>query len=526
MEAIKALLKQIATFWEGKDTRFRRNAIIIASAALLVVIVMSVIFNQVPYAQLYSGLDAADSTAVLAALDTQKVPYRVSGDAILVPAKDADSLRMSLSTEVKNGFNLDILQQGQGLGLTESDKQDYRRYQIQVHLQNDIKTLKGVKDAKVILTMPTEGVLVLDSSRQEATAGIILTLDDGVVLSAEQAKTIALHVKNGVQGLKLENISIMDSNMQNLDFTQTEELGATAKDRFALQEDVRTKLRKQVMDLLRPVFGLGRVEAQVSVTLDFDSKTVDSVKFEPSVDNKNGIVVSIDKLREQIVNGNSDGGQPGTATNTGTGTTTYPVVNVDNGTYEKNAEKINYEINSIKEHLEKEKGAIKSLSVAVVIDNANMKDDYTDTVKSLVAQAVGVSGDYISVAYLPMAGSKAFDDTLSKDAEMAASVIKNGQNNFYIILGAIVLVLLVAMVLAFSVRKAKSKPALVPQAALAASEADLGEDVQPIEEEDNGLGDIKIIKESGAKEQIGKLIDRNPELVANLLRSWLADEQE
>lgn len=522
MEAIKALLKQITAFWEGKDKKFRRNVIIIASVVVAAIIISSILLNQVPYAVLYSGLEAEDSTAVLEALKEQKVAYRVSGDTILVPASEADSLRLSLSTEVKNGFNLDILKQGQGLGMTESDKQDYRRYQIQSDIRSSILTFKGVKDARVAITMPTESVLVIDNSSRAATAGVILTMESGMQLTAAQVNAIAQFVKNAVPGLSMDNISIMDSNMQNMDVSGTEDTTPSASDRYALQYDVQSKLRKQIMALLQPVFGIGSVEAQVNVTLGFDERTVDTVKFEPVVDSKNGIVVSIDKLREQIVNGTSTSGQPGTDANTGTGTTTYPVVNVDNGTYEKNAEKINYEINSIKEHLIEEKGAIKSLSVSVVIDNTDSKEDYTENVKNLVATAVGVDKSLISVEYLPMQGNVALTEAFAKDAEAQAASQKLQDMMPLIIAGGVLLLLVVGMMLLFGGRKSKANAAMAQQAAYLSAEAAASGELQQTDEQ---LDAIRIVKESGTKEQIGKLIKDNPELVANLLRSWLAEEE-
>lgn len=529
MEAIKALLAQITAFWASKDKRFKRNAIIIASSVLAVVIIVSVLLNQVDYATLYTGLDAADSAAVMKSLTDQKVLYKVSGTSILVPAKDADRLRLTLSTQVKNGFSLDILNQGNGLGMTEADKQQYRKYQLQLDIQNAIKTCEGVNDARVALTIPDDSPLVITANRQEATAGVILFLNSGVELSQDQIKAIASFVKNSVTGLKLENISMMDSTMRNLDITSSDDTDISTKDQFKLQDEVRTQFRKQVMNLLQPVFGLGRVEAEVNVELNFDSKTTDTVKFEPVVGDS-GIVVSIDKLREQIVNGSAPGasGQPGTTTNTGT--TTYPVVSVENGTYQKNADTINYEISSTKDHLEAAKGSIKNLSVSVVVDNTGLKEDYTANVKSLVATALGVSQDLVSVAFLPMLGTQAISDELAKSASLAQAQQKAQQNQFYIIVGAVLLVLLLPILLVFAGKRSKAKAELALQrAALLGPEPVASPQEESMEEQDqtdDGLAAIRIVNDSSAKDQIGKLIERNPELVANLLRTWLADEEE
>lgn len=524
MDAIKALLKQVTTYWSGKDKNFKRNVIIIACALVAVIITVSVLLNHVEYAILYSGLDTQDSAAVISALNSQNVPSIVEGSTIKVPAKDADRLRITLATEITNGFNLDILSQGQGLGVTESQSQEYLRYQIQSDLQNSLRTLKGIKEAKVVLTMPTDSGLVIDQNKRDATAGVILTLDNGYEITNAQAKGIAEFVQKGVPGLKMDNISLMDNYSHILDFSGSDD-SASSSDHYTLQQNVQSNLRKQVMALLLPIFGMGRVEAEVNATLDFDDKITDSTSYTPVVNDKDGVIVSYQKLKEQIVNGSSAGGQPGTASNTGTGTgtTSYPAVNVDNGTYEKNEDTVNYEVNQVKQHLEQAKGAIKSLTVSVVIDKTDLKEDLSENVKNLVMNAVGASKDSISVEYMTMQGTQDLQAAAASDAAKQAEAAKAQQSMPLIIAGAVALVLIVGMVLLFASKRSRKKAETTQQTAMYTAQAETAEEMQQAED---GLDAIKIVKDNSAKEQIGKLIEKNPELVANLLRSWLADDQE
>jgi flagellar M-ring protein FliF len=522
MDAIKALLKQVTAYWTGKDKRFRRNVIIIACVLVAVIIFASVLLNHVDYAILYSGLDAQDSAAIISALADQKEPCKVDGSTISVPAADADKLRITLSSQISNGFNLDILNQGTGLGVTESQRQDYLRYQIQSDLQNSLRTLKGIKDAKVVLTMPTDSVLALDDNRQDATAGVILTLDSGYSLTSTQMKGIAEFVQKAVPGLKLDNISLMDSNSQILDFSGTDD-SANASDRYALQANVEASLRKQVMALLMPIFGMGRVEAEVNVALDFDDRIVDTVTYSPVVNDRDGVIRSYQKLKEQIVNGSSAGGQPGTASNTGTAADSYPAVNVDNGTYEKNEDTVNYEVNQVNDHLQKEKGAIKTLSVSVVIDSTGLKDDFSDNVKNLVKNAVGATLENISVEYMPMKASQDQSAAAANDTARQAAQANAQQDLPFIVIGAVMLAVIAAMLLLLLGRRSRIKAAAGQQAAVPSEPMTEAEELEQMEQE---LETIKIVKDNSAKEQIGKLIENNPELVANLLRSWLADDQE
>ncbi len=521
METIKNLWKQIAAYWTGKDKGFQRAVIVAASVTLVAIVVATLLLTHTSYAVLYTDLDDADAGDVMTVLEEKGVDAKVEADTILVPAEEVDRLRMELASEgyPKNSFSLDILSQGQGLTSTESDKQDYRRYQIQYNLQNTIKQFSGVADAQVMLTIPEDSSLVIESNKQNATAAILLTLDGKDKLSDENVQAIINFVQKSVPGLTAENISIVDNNMNVLDVSEAGETDTS--DHYALQQSVQDRLQQQVMALLMPIFGVGKVQSQVAVTLDFDAHTTDTVKFEPSVDGKDGIVKSIETLREDIVNGAASSDTAGTDSNTGT--TTYPVVSTDNGTYAKNTEKISYEINSIKEHIEKEKGAIKNLSVAVAIDSTDATEDYTDTVTKLVANTVGVDSQYVTVQYIPMSGVASANEAAAEAQAAQQSAVLAQHIRDYVVIGVVAGLILAAMLLLF--RALRPRPAVVLAEGPMGGMPEEGEEFLEELSEEEAAEAINLVKDSETRNQLGKFIETNPELAANLLRSWLSDEE-
>ena len=519
MDAIRTLLKQMQDFWAARDKAFKRIFIVSLSVVLVAIVAAGILLNHTTYAVLFADLADADAGQVMSVLEEQNVDAKVQGNAILVPASEVDKLRMELASEgyPKNNFSLDILSQGQGLTSTESDKEDYRKYQLQYNLQNMIKQFSGVADAQVMLTIPQQSSLVIQSNKQDATAAILLTLKDGVEgISQDNINAIYSFVQRSVPGLTPQNISIVDSNMNVLSLPDEQDGTAAVDDHMALQKSTQDKLQQQVMALLMPIFGMGKVQAQVAVTLDFDKHTTDSEKFEPSVNNKDGVIVSIDKLRESIVNG--DVGNVETGTDTNTGTAEYPVVNTDNGTYEKNTEKINYEINTIKDHLEAAQGTVKNLTVSVAIDNTGAADDYTDIVTDLVAGTVGTDKSNVTVRYIPMSGTTSLTDAMKSQQDAAASAAKSALIRNYVILGVVAALILIAMLLIY--RLLHPKPIAVPAEA-GAMEGTEFLDGMEVDREADELG---VLKDSETRAQLGKFIETNPELAANLLRSWLSEE--
>ncbi len=540
----KDIADQITEFWSSKDKNFKRNLIIISAILVVSIVTLAVFISSTEYAVLYTNLDLQDAGNILETLGEMKVRAKAGENGtIMVPKDKVDGLRMDLATKgyPRNGFDLDIIKMGSGIGVTEEDKRIYRQYQLQQHIQNAIKTIEGVADARVLITLPVESSFVLSDDMRDATAAILLTKQADRELSSKNIRAIAEFVQKSVPGLKPDNISIIDSNMNILSFNANDD-SSDFTDRYALQCSVEDRLEKQIMDLLQPIFGLGKAYSKVSVKLNFDERTIDSEKFEPPANGTEGIIVSIDRLREDIRKdsgssagtasdsgsdtGADTGADAGTDTGTDTGAYSYPVMSADDSVYFKNAETINYEVNSIKEHIVEEKGHIENLSVSVIIDSSNRKGDYSDSVKNLVAAAVGVSEESVAVEYLPLAGNAIIDNVVKSQNATAEKVRQAEQLNYYIRIGVILLIIIVAIFFMFRTfagkknngrDKNKNKnnshgitPAELAIEAIAA----------------NTAGSVLEMKENDKKDKIGELINSNPELVANILRNWLSEEKE
>lgn len=521
MDAIRKLFGQINGFWSGKSKTFQRNVIIGAVAAVAVIAILSAVLTHVDYVPLYNNLTSEDSGQLLSTLESMGVSARVSGTSVEVPSDQRDRLRMELVDQgfPKNSKNLDIVSQGQGIMMTDKDKQVYVKAQLEQDIRNALKTATGIKDAYVNLTMAENTNSVLSDNKTDARASVVLTLDGGE-LTAEQIKAVYQLVQKSVANLSMDNISIVDSNMNVLQYNTGDDSTAGTSDHLTLQKSVQTELQKKVQALLEPLLGAGKVTSQVHVTLDFEDRTTDTEQFSPPAGLNEGLVRSMEKTKETIKNGTAAGA---TGTTPNTGTTTYPTITNDGGNYSKDDQKINYELNTIKEHIVKEKGTVKELSVSVIIDNTDLKTDLTDDVKSLVVTAIGAQADNVTVKSLPMAGSAAVQTMVNTANEQAAAALKAQQMRYYIAIGAIAALILVAMLLIFRNR------AMARKAEMAAAQALVDVAQREADQEQMDLeaaSAISLVGDSGTKMQIGKFIESNPELVTNLLRSWLADDQE
>lgn len=522
--------KGMRSSWKALGAGKQRLVIVICAAIFIIAGFSIWMLNMTRYGILYTNLSANEAGQILARLDESGIPAKVDGsDTILVDVNRIDKVRMELAAEglPRNELNLNILEKGSGFGITEDDKKVYRRYQLQQDLQNAIKTFSSVSNAVVSLTLPEKSVFLIEDQSSKASAAVLLTLKPGTSLSEGNVHAIAELVRNSVPDIQDDSISIIDNNMNVLNARGGGD-EAIAADHQRMQAEVSDRLQRQILNLLQPVFGIGKVLTEVNVTLDFDESSVESIRFEPSEGSSDGIVASIDSLRETAFGNQGASGVPGTGEN-GSSVTYESGDDEENRAYDKSSESIVYEINTIKEYLVKSKGAVKSMSVSVLLDNRDgAATEYRDTVRNLVSSAIGVSADTITVETLPFNGSALLDDSLEDYNRINDKAVQWERTRFFLILGAIVIVLMTAMFLLVRTLRGGSAherdvleelPAGTTQAALRAFSSKALELAPGRLEIENPHSEVEE-----EKRVIEQYIDTNPELVANILRTWLTEE--
>ncbi len=594
---LKNTFKKIAERFKSLTKGQKTRLIVLVALVAAIVVAASVLLNQKSYDVLYSGMDTADAGEVLSMLTEMGVDAKTQGsDTILVESSRADSIRMQLAADgyPKSGYNFDIFKQASGLGATDMEKRVYYQFQLQSNIRDAILTIAKVKDAVVTLSIPEDNTFVLNTDETPTTAGVILTLKEDETLTNAEARSIAEIIAKSVSGLALENVRIIDSDMNLYDLNKNDDDFANVGDQLALQKAVQLSLKEQVVNLLSPIFGDKGILAEVNVTLNFDNETSESVVFQPPVEgSEEGLAVSMQELAETVKGEAAAGEVAGTESN-GAGTTTYPSVDADeDSVYSKVTREANYELNETKTQIEKAKGRISGLSVSVILDSSTIEEDYTENVRNLVATAIGVDIERITVDRLPFLqlDSSSSDVSAALDAQRQLLEAANQAQllKSLITAGTVIIVFLLLLAAirtltkpARSVKeieapeyageyvdepvyydesdedlgeteeltgatvdyaigeenelppvagkrkgrlskKAAAEQAALEQAALEQAALEAAQVAQAAEEE-LIIPEIEIKKDTNLK-QLENFIDKNPESVALLLRSWLSDER-
>lgn len=514
-KASKDFFNKVLVSLKNLDKSKKRLLFILSATLIIIITVSTVLLSRKSYTVLYTNMDPQEAGEVMARLDEMGVDAKASGeDTILVDSGKADSVRMQLAAEgyPSSGLNYDIFKQASGLGTTDLEKQVYLQLQLQENLRKTLRQLEKVDDAVVNLNLSKDSPFVLSDDEKPATAAVMLKLKAGKTLKQEEVRAIAELVSKSISGLSIDNVRIIDTNM-NLYRIQDDTEQPNIGSQYEFAQSVREQLQSQVLNLLTPVFGEGRILAQVNVVLDFDKKVTESVKFEPPVEGSNeGLVVSVRELVERIYGEN--GGTVGVDPNTGA--PTYPDLTDEDSIYYKMTKEANYELNETRTRIEQAQGKIEKLSVSVILDSAKVEGDYSENVKKLISTAVGVDNEYITVDMLPFSagGDTDSEDVFNKQKSLLDSMHAAELTKLIILAGAAVAVLLLLVIM---VKTLRSRPAMQT----AGVKVDLMADEVIVPDEKK---EIPITKEDTNLSQLEKYIDMSPQSVAQLLRNWLTDE--
>jgi flagellar M-ring protein FliF len=408
------------------------------------VVVIAALFGAFVYLQppatvpLYTNLAEGDAAAIVAKLKEFKAQYTITdgGQTIRVPFEQAADLRLQLaSAGLPSGTGVGVVGMEvfdrTNLGITDfAQRLNYQRG-LEGELMRTIGRISAVDQARVHLVLPQERLFA--AQQRDASASVVIKTKSGAKLADDQVTSIKFLVSKAVEGLKAENVAVVDSNGNTLGKADTSEIAANkqASARLDVQHSREAEIERKVQALLDQALGKGRAVVKATVALDWDTVAQTVETYSPS--QLQPQTRSQKDSRESFAGTGPDaqaaGGVPGTQTNipsfqqgggyTGGG---------GNSSYQKSEVTTNYEVSSDKRAITRAAGEIKSVGIAVMVDQA-VQNIQAEQLTQAVSAAVGLQtarGDQIAVVTVP------FDTTLAKELEAQAA---QAQQNDYIQMG-------------------------------------------------------------------------------------------
>lgn len=371
MAGENSLTSQFQRAFESMTSTQKAVVAAILVAVLLSLAGLGVWFSQESMGTLFSNLPPTDANRIVEELKKQNIAFDLSQDqrTIQVPASRVGELRLK--------FAGDGLPKGEGIGfeklespsLTTTDftqKVMYRRA-----MEGELaRTLKGglsalIADATVHITAANDSPFVTE--KEDAKASVLLRLKGSKMLPEENTQAIVNLLAASVEGLKPENVVVIDQNSRILSRTGRDPMAGATDSQKKAQREVEDHLVRKVTELLEPVVGLGKVRATANVELDFDKVKINEEKFDP----QSQVERSVQQQEEKVTKRDAGSGVPGTASNVAPGAAGGLGAGVIENSEKKNVT-TNYDISKTIQSTEKAPGTIKRLSLAVIVDHATL----------------------------------------------------------------------------------------------------------------------------------------------------------
>lgn len=357
---------------------------------------------------LFAGLDAQNAGEVVAALDRMNVEYKVDGAAIYVPSTARDKARMALAAEglpARGQAGYELLDNLSGFSTT-SDMFDATYWRAKEgELARTILATPGVRSARVHIGVAQQGAF----SRNSTPPTAAVTVTTGATrLDAAQANAVRFLVASAVPGLKPEQVAVIDSD-RGVILSPGDPNSDGAMEENAL--DREKKMEAAIVNLLEARVGPGNARAEVTLDLDMDKQVVSEKVVSPD-----GRVIASRETTEVTDSSQGTRGKNVTVASNLPEGDAGASGDKQSAQRTETTETVTYDVSETTRQIEKKPGAVRKLSVAVLVnqiaappakegDKPQLRtEEEIRTLKALVANAVGFDekrGDTLTIEALP-----------------------------------------------------------------------------------------------------------------------------
>jgi len=278
------LLQKIGAIWQ--NVSLVQRALLIAVVLTLIIVggLLTHWARRPDMRLLYQELAPEEASKITEKIGEKGIPYelRNGGTSVYVPKEKVYQLRLDMAKE-----GLPAGQQGgyrifddEKIGVSPFVQNVNLKRALQEELAKSIQMINGVVHARVHIVSNKQALF--SSEAGNTTASVVLRLRPGYRLSSTNIAAITHLVSGSVEGLKAENVTVIDSEgrLLSTDSDQTMASGAgTVQD---YKERVEQNLANKVEDMLTTALGPGRAIVKVSAVVDMTSINLVTEIYDPT----------------------------------------------------------------------------------------------------------------------------------------------------------------------------------------------------------------------------------------------------
>lgn len=537
-------MQQITKLWHSLTLRNR--VVVLGSAALMfwAVLALARMASAPNLTLLYAGLESGAAGEIVGTLEQLGVIYEVRSNSIFVESTRRDELRMTLAGEglPRSGTRgYELLDGLSGFGTTSQmfDATYWRAKEGE--LARTIVSHPAIAAARVHIASTGSNPFQRDIQK---SASISITTS-GAEISPKHARALQFLVASAVSGLSPNEVSIIDSEGRLINGTE-ESKANSADDRAEI-------LRLRAERLLEARVGHGNAVVEVALETITQTESTRERRFDP----EGRVAISTDT--EERANTSSDPRSDVTvASNLPDGNAATSGTSESENT--ETRERVNYEVSSTEREIIQQPGAIKRMTVAILINSLTTLDangapkfaprpeEELAALRDLVASAVGLDetrGDAVTIRTLQ------FEPAAPDGTLVQASLLDRLAIDIMTLVQSLALAIVALILGLFVLRPILSRPVSTISPPLVASDrlspasvsalTPLSGEIDDGEIDENGLSDASESAffdrnrppfariETSNEDPVARLrtlIGQRQEETVEILRSWLEGEEE
>lgn len=521
----------------------------IAGFAVFTLVASSSYYLSLPQREvIYSGLDLQDISQIGSVLEEAGIPFDVNseGTAVLVDYGHTARARMILAEKGlpkgdKSGYELfDNLG---SMGLTSFMQQITKVRALEGELARTIQLMKGIKAARVHIVLPQEGTFRSIKDPPSASVIIRTEMSDGKLYAA----AIQQLVGAAIPGMTKDMVTVLSTDGSILASHEDSQTAAPGN-MVTLEKSLAKDIEERVGMTLVPFLGIENFRISVTAKLNTDRRQTNETIFDP----ESRVERSVRTVKElgEAQNKNS---QAPVGVDQSVPTAAAPTAANDQSTEknDKREELTNYEINSKSVATTSEGYNIESLSVAVIINKAQLSKALGGSptpeqmaakmteIQALISSASGASekrGDKVMLTA---------EEFISSDIALVpvdgASIVETLTRNLGSFINAAALITVVLLVLLLGFRPAlrmiletKPEPAQLPENMPAMMSAfEMPPMATPLElpGNDENAKDLVAAFARGnsadpMQQRLEELVSRDSEKATKILKEWLTEPKK
>lgn len=397
------MLNSFGTTWAALSAGRQLVIVVATLSVFLAVFFLSRGIGNRDMSLLFGGLEGAAAAEILTSLEQQGVMHEVRGNAIYVDAAQRDALRLSLAGQglpATSGQGYELLDNLSGFATTSQmfDAAYWRAKEGE--LARTIVANPKFRSARVHIS--TSGTQPFQRD-QPPTAAVTVHANLGTV-SPTQVRALQFLIASAVNGLSPADVAVIDHNGGLLS-------GADGAATVAGQDDRAEILRARAERVLAARVGAGNAVVEVTMDTVTDTETISERIFDP----ESRVAISTDVQETAEKSEDSRGGDVTVASNVPDGDAASTGGAAANENSETRA-LTNYEVSQTQRDVLRAPGAVKRLTVAVLVNEPTEVDatgalsvvprtpEELADLEELVASAVGLDpdrGDQITLRAMP-----------------------------------------------------------------------------------------------------------------------------